>query len=150
MQYIFSYLYITINEKKINQKDNNRLWQLPVLSTDLPVCCTFINYHKYSEYKLPQYTKVVLRMKHPYLSQHMVTQDIFYLCKLTNITIVSNRFPCLKCYYGFRLLSILEISKMRICCWPANSIEPGQTVWMCRLVQLYSGSKVELLLVPAG
>ena len=34
--------------------------------------------------------------------------------------------------------------------WSANSIEPGQTAWMCRLPWLYTDGKGESFSVPAG
>ena len=34
--------------------------------------------------------------------------------------------------------------------WSANSIEPGQIAWVCRLAWVYTGGKGLLLSVPAG
>ena len=40
--------------------------------------------------------------------------------------------------------------KLKIRCWSANSIEPGQTAQMCRLAWLYTGGIGIVLSVPTG
>ena len=45
---------------------------------------------------------------------------------------------------------MLRDIKTKTWSWSANSVEPGQTVWMCRLTWLYTGGKGLSHLVPAG
>ena len=43
-------------------------------------------------------------------------------------------------FFEHSIINFMDI-KMRTCSWLANSTEPGQIAWMCRLAWLYTGGK---------
>ena len=65
---------------------------------------------------------------------------------------VFNHYPAefLKWNNPFSELSIIIYREIMMKTWSANSTEPGQSAWMCRLAWLFAGGKDLTLSVPAG
>ena len=72
--------------------------------------------------------------------------------KLSVLTLIMPNFLNEIILPTFLSLSIIIFKDVKIWTWSwsANSIEPGQTAWMCRLALLYTGGKGQSLSVLAG